>query len=171
MKNYIVAAAILMAAIACEKKSTEKINTATTPPDSVTVPESNEPMESSTRQTCYLSAVGKDSVFLSLDDNLGTITGKLRYKNHEKDSSYGDVSGSQNGDTIKLFYTFQSEGMTSNREIYFLKKDGKLLEGIGEQKTEGSEAVYSNPSAVKYENGHTLKATDCAGFEQKFVNK
>ncbi|WP_185146643.1 hypothetical protein [Chryseobacterium sp.] len=170
MKNYFVAAALLMTALACEKKSTEKINTATTPPDSVVVPETNEPLESSTRQSCYIGAVGKDSVFMSIDDNLGTITGKLRYKNFEKDSSFGDVAGSQNGDTLKLFYTFQSEGMTSNREIYFLRKDGNLLEGIGEQKTEGNDAVYINPSKLKFENGHTMRPTECEGFEKKFVN-
>ncbi len=168
MNNYILSAFIVLFAISCEKKSSEAVNTSTTPPDSVTVPETNERVESSSVQTCYMANTGKDSVFASLDDNLGTITGKMRYKNFEKDSSFGDVIGSKNGDTLKLNYTFQSEGMTSEREIYFLQKDGNLIEGIGDHKVEGNKDSYVNSSKLKYEGGHILKQADCKNFEKKF---
>ena len=170
MKNYILSAFIAIAALSCEKKSTEKVSSQTKAPDSVTVRESNEPVEPSTLQSCYFAANGKDSVFVSLDDNLGTITGKMRYKNFEKDSSSGDVMGTQNGDTIKLSYTFQAEGTTSEREIYFLKKDGGLIEGIGDHKTESNKDLYANPTQLKYE-GNTLKQIDCNDFEKKFIVK
>lgn len=170
MKNYILSAFIAIAALSCEKKSTETVSSQTTAPDSVTVPESNEPVEPSTLQSCYFAANGKDSVFVSLDDNLGTITGKMRYKNFEKDSSSGDVMGTQNGDTIKLSYTFQAEGTTSEREIYFLKKDGGLIEGIGDHKTESNKDLYANPAQLKYE-GNTLKQVDCNDFEKNFIVK
>lgn len=170
MKNYILSASIVITALSCEKKSTETVSSQTTAPDSVTVPESNEPVEPSTLQTCYFAANGKDSIFVSLDDNLGTITGKMRYKNFEKDSSFGDVMGTQNGDTIKLSYTFQAEGTTSDREIYFLKKDGGLIEGIGDHKTESNKDLYANPAQLKYE-GNTLKQVDCNDFEKNFIVK
>lgn len=167
MKNYILSAFIMITALSCEKKSSETVSSQTTAPDSVTVPESNEPIEPSTLQSCYFAANGKDSVFVSLDDNLGTITGKMRYKNFEKDSSSGDVMGTQNGDTIKLSYTFQAEGKTSEREIYFLKKNNELIEGIGDHKTEGNKDFYANPNQLKYQ-GNTLKQIDCNGFEKNF---
>ena len=170
MINYILSAFIAIAALSCEKKSTEKVSSQTKAPDSVTVRESNEPVEPSTLQSCYFAANGKDSVFVSLDDNLGTITGKMRYKNFEKDSSSGDVMGTQNGDTIKLSYTFQAEGTTSEREIYFLKKDGGLIEGIGDHKTESNKDLYANPTQLKYE-GNTLKQIDCNDFEKNFIVK
>ena len=170
MKNYILSAFIVITALSCEKKSTETVSSQTTAPDSVTVPESNEPVEPSTLQSCYFAANGKDSIFVSLDDNLGTITGKMRYNNFEKDSSFGDVMGTQNGDTIKLSYTFQAEGTTSEREIYFLKKDGGLIEGIGDHKTEGNKDLYANPTQLKYE-GNMLKQVDCNDFEKKFIVK
>jgi len=170
MKNYILSAFIAIAALSCEKKSTETVSSQTTAPDSITVPESNEPIEPSTLQTCYFAANAKDSIFVSLDDNLGTITGKMRYKNFEKDSSFGDVMGTQNGDTIKLSYTFQAEGTTSEREIYFLKKDGGLIEGIGDHKTESNKDLYANPTQLKYE-GNTLKQVDCNDFEKNFIVK
>lgn len=170
MKNFILSAFMVFTALSCEKKTTETVDVQTANADSVTIPESNEPIESSTLQTCYMEATGKDTLFITLDDNLGTITGKMRYKNFEKDSSFGDVMGTQNGDTLKLNYTFESEGTTSDREIYFLKKDGNLIEGIGEHKTEGNRDFYANTGQLKYE-GHTLKAADCTNFEKNFKIK
>ena len=170
MKNLILSALMILTAVSCEKKTTETVDMQTTTPDSITVPESNEPVESSTLQTCYMEVNGQDTLFVSLDDNLGTITGKMRYKNFEKDSSFGDVMGTQNGDTIKLNYTFEAEGTTSDREIYFLRKDGNLIEGIGEHKTEGNRDFYANPAQLKYE-GHTLKSVDCTDFEKNFKSK
>ena len=170
MKSYVLTACIALLAFSCEKKSTEIVNTDNSLNDTIVIPETNEPIESSTLQTCYMEAINKDSVFISLDDNLGTITGKLRYKNFEKDSSYGDLMGSQNGDTLKLMYTFESEGSTSEREIYFLRKDGNLLEATGEYKVDGIKSIYANPNALKYD-AHVLKQADCNNFEKNFKIK
>lgn len=170
MKKIILIPLVALAFTSCEKKSTETVNVDKSAADSVVVPESNEPMQSSTLQTCYLGVTGKDSVFVSLDDNLGTITGKMRYKNFEKDSSTGDLIGSKNGDTLKLTYTFQSEGTTSEREIYFLQKGENIMEGIGNQKTEGMKSTYENASKLKYE-GNNLKQVDCTDFDKKFTSK
>lgn len=168
MKKSILATLVLLAAFSCEKKETETLTK--TPPESVVIPETNEPIESSTLQTCYLGATGKDSVFVSLDDNLGTLTGKMRYKNFEKDSSHGDLMGTKNGDTLKLTYTFESEGTKSDREIYFLQKEGNIIEGIGAHKTEGIQDKYESTANLKYE-GHNLKQVDCTDFEKKFTSK
>lgn len=168
MKKIILSALAAIFVLSCEKKISETdVETST---DSVVIPETNEPLEPSTLQTCYVAVSGKDSVFVSLDDNLGTIIGKMRYKNFEKDSSFGDVSGTQNGDTLKLNYVFEAEGTTSDREIYFLRKDGNLIEAIGDHKTEGNKDFYANPSQLKYE-GHTLKPVNCTDFDKKFIIK
>lgn len=167
MKKYLLVAIASITIISCVKNSSEKINTKTSASDSEIVLENAEPIESSTLQNCYVGANGKDSVFITLDDNLGTITGKLRYKNFEKDSSDGEIMGTQNGDTLKLNYTFQSEGLTSEREIYFLKKKDQLIEGIGEHKTEGNKDIYSNPAKLTYDSS-ILQSVNCKDFEKKF---
>ena len=170
MKKLILSALIVSMTTSCDKKSTETIATSE-PLDSLSaLPETNEPIESSTLQTCYLQATGKDSVFVTLEDNLGTIIGKMRYKNFEKDSSSGDIVGSQNGDTLKLNYTFEAEGKTSEREIYFLRKGENIVEGIGDHTTVGAQSKYTNPSALKYE-GSTLKQVDCTDFDKKLKTK
>ena len=50
--------------------------------------------------------------------------------------------------------------MTSDREIYFLQKDGNLIEGIGDHKVEGNRDSYANPSKLKYE-GCLLYTSRC----------
>ena len=169
MKKFIISALVVLLALSCNKNSAET-TVHSTPMDSmVVVPETNEPIESSTLQTCYLEVSGKDSVFVSLEDNLGTIIGKMRYKNFEKDSSMGTVIGSQYGDTLKLTYTFEAEGTTSDRMIYFLRKGENLIEGIGEQKVDGNTSTYANDRQLKYE-GHTLKQVDCTDFDKNFTH-
>ena len=171
MKKITLSAIIMsLTFLSCEKKTTDLVTSDDSVDSMVVVPETNEPIESSTLQTCYMQATGKDSVFVTLEDNLGTIIGKMRYKNFEKDSSSGDLVGSQNGDTLKVNYTFQSEGKTSEREIYFLKKGENIIEGIGEQTTVGSKSKYANTAALKYE-GNTLEQVDCTDFDKKFTMK
>ncbi len=170
MKKILFIVLIISLAVSCDKNSTETSSTNQTIDSLVIIPESNEPIESSSLQTCYLEAINKDSVFITLEDNLGTITGKVRYKNFEKDSSSGDLIGNQNGDTLRLVYNFESEGVMSEREIYFLKKDGNLVEGIGEHKVEGIKSTYSNRSELKYD-GHVLKQVDCTDFEKNMKSK
>ena len=171
MKKILLSGIVLsLTFLSCEKKSSELVPNSESIDSMTVIPESNEPIESSTLQTCYMETTGKDSVFVSLEDNLGTIIGKMRYKNFEKDSSIGDVVGSQNGDTLKLNYTFQAEGKTSEREIYFLKNGENIIEGIGEQKVEGNKSNYANPAKLKYE-GNTLKQVDCTDFDKNFKEK
>ncbi|KIA90394.1 hypothetical protein [Kaistella jeonii] len=170
MKKYLLTTCAFIFILSCEKKISENINIKNTNDSVVVVPENSEPIESSTQQTCYLGVTGKDSVFISLDDNLGTITGKMRYKNAEKDSSFGDIVGTQNGDTLKLNYTFQSEGTMSEREIYFLKKKDQLTEGIGDHKIEGKKDFYENTSKLKFD-GSSLKQVDCKDFDKKVTVK
>ncbi|ASW73464.1 hypothetical protein IQ37_15480 [Chryseobacterium piperi] len=111
---------------------------------------------------CYLGVIGKDSVFASIDDNLGTISGKLVYKNNEKDSSKGDVTGFKSGDTLKLTYEFQSEGTKSKRDIFFIQKDNTLIEGIGDHKEENGQSKYANEKKITYKDGPKMETADCA---------
>ncbi|MCW3162345.1 hypothetical protein [Chryseobacterium oryctis] len=109
---------------------------------------------------CYIGVIGKDTVFVSIDDNLGTITGKMATKNNEKDSNKGDLSGFKAGDTLKLTYEFSSEGKKDNKnDIYFLQTKDGLNEGIGEKDAETGK--YVNEKNIKYSGGRNLKNVDC----------
>lgn len=171
MKKLILSGIVIsLTFLSCEKKTPDLVTSTDSLDSMAVISETNEPIEPSTLQTCYMQATGKDSIFVTLEDNLGTIIGKIHYKNFEKDSSIGDVVGSQNGDTLKLNYTFEAEGETSEREIYFLRKGENIIEGIGEQKAEGTQSKYTNTAALKYE-GNTLKQVDCTDFDKKLSVK
>ena len=165
MKKILLIATFASLILSCEKKNNQDANLQSDLDSTAT--ENTEDFSAEPILTnCYAAISDKDSVFLSYEDNLGTITGKLHYKNHEKDSSKGELSGLINGDTLKVTYTFQSEGTTSNREIWFLKKDNELHEGIGKYDEKGE--FYADAKTVKFEDGHTLKSSDCKEIEKNF---
>nr|WP_315028406.1 hypothetical protein [uncultured Chryseobacterium sp.] len=158
MKKLILLGAISVVMINCNKKTetpAPKVEA-----DTIAV---EEPVVDTLgpKSFCYVGVTGKDSVFASIDDNLGTIIGKLSYKNSEKDSSKGDVTGFKSGDTLKLTYEFTSEGKKSKRDIYFLQKDNTLMEGIGDHKEEDGISKYANDKKVSYKDGQRLIAADC----------
>jgi hypothetical protein len=103
-------------------------------------------------ENCYLNAIGKDSAALHIVDNLGTFTGKMAVKNNEKDSSFRDLSGFKNEDTLKLSYTITIEGISSENPIYFLQKDGELIEGIGD---------YNNLKGLNFDSKNSYKKVTC----------
>ncbi len=163
MKKLLSTAILACVIMSCDKKETPKNNTVKT--DSTET--SAQPIDTlGTKNFCYMKVVGKDTIVVNLDDNLGTITGKLMYKNHEKDSSKGDVSGFRSGDTLKLTYEFASEGTTSKRDIFFLQKDNSLFEGIGDQKDNGGQMVYANEKKISYPKDQKMESADCTKVSQ-----
>ncbi|QFG53125.1 hypothetical protein [Chryseobacterium sp.] len=162
MKKSILVLGMIAVTMSCGKKTENTINDVSNR-DSLAVNESDIQIDA-IPENCYMEATGKDSLFVRLSDNLGTVTGKMHYKNFEKDSSFGDLVGMADGDTLKLEYTFQAEGTTSTREIWFLRKDGSLIEGIGDYNETGEQ--YKDTKLLKFTGGHTLKAADCKGFDK-----
>ncbi|MBW7674564.1 hypothetical protein [Chryseobacterium chendengshani] len=160
MKKYIFLSSLSIFLLNCNKKT--ETTTPVTNSDSLTDTTEKVIDTLGTKSSCYLGVTGKDSVFVSIDDNLGTVTGKMRYKNSEKDSSTGELTGFKSGDTLKLTYEFASEGTTSKRDIFFVQKDGNLLEGIGNQKDDNGQMKYADETKVAYKEDQKLKTTDCA---------
>lgn len=159
MKKYIVISAFSVLLMDCTKKN-ETVKPVTTT-DSVETPAEPVVDTLGAKTFCYVGVTGKDSVFVSLDDNLGTFSGKMAYKNSEKDSSKGELSGFKSGDTLKLTYEFASEGTTSKRDIFFIQKGNTLTEGIGNQKDENGTMRYADEKKISYKEGQKLESADC----------
>lgn len=160
MKKYIFLGSLSLLLMNCNKKV--EANKTVTDSDSLTDTTSTVVDTLGSKSFCYLGVTGKDSVFVTIDDNLGTLTGKMTYKNSEKDSSKGDLAGFKSGDTLKLTYEFASEGTTSKRDIFFIQKGTTLLEGIGNQKDESGEMKYADEKKVSYKDGQKFETADCA---------
>ncbi len=110
---------------------------------------------------CYAGVTGKDSVFLKLNKNNNNVSGNLEYKRFEKDQNKGTIEGMMRGDTLLANYTFMSEGVTSVREVIFLKKGNTLVEGFGEVEEKSGKMVFKNTGAIKFDESVLLKETDC----------
>lgn len=138
---------LFAAVISCNKKENEKSKKPAVPDSLISYNETKFKIDK-IPENCYLMVTGKDSTAIQLVDNLGTINGKMAVKNFEKDSSTGDLAGFKNEDTLKLVYTFKSEGVTSENDVYFLLKNNELVLGIGD---------YKNPRTLKYDSKNSYK--------------
>lgn len=118
--------------------------------------------------TCYLSAANKDSISLTLNYAASEITGELNILPFEKDSRRGTLkNGKMQGDTLFAIYDSQQEGMRSECEIAFLKKDATYIlsndiysETNYVYNADYTKGNFKDKSAIKFD-GETLGAIDC----------
>ena len=163
-KSLLMLSSTLLIVCSCEKNDGKQTNVENRKPDTLAIAdyEANRISDKENVENCYMNVIGKDSMFMSYKVSNGNVSGKLKYKNFEKDSNVGDITGKVAGDTLKVIYKFNSEGSTSEREIYFLQDSGVLLEGIGSYADSNtSKIVYESPKAVNYTKGQRLAPADC----------
>lgn len=168
MKNLILILSGIILLNSCEKNDGKQTHVENRKPDTLATPNQEKNIISKTENTdyCYLNVLAKDSMFLTYKITNGVVNGKLKYKNFEKDSSSGDITGTISADTLKVNYKFVSEGVTSEREIYFLQDSGVLLEGIGNYTdNNSSKLVYQSSKAINYTNGRRLNPVDCKSIK------
>lgn len=110
---------------------------------------------------CYEMTMKKDSAFMRLNLQDSIVSGTLNFIFFEKDRNLGTFKGVLRGDRILADYTFQSEGVTSVREIVFKIKDTTLLHGFGELKEEGGKLVFENVDDVQYQQANPFIKVAC----------
>ena len=168
-KAFLILSGTILLVSSCEKNIEKQANVENRKPDTLAV--SEDPNQISQKENvdyCYMNVVGKDSMFISYKISNGNVSGKLKYKNFEKDSNSGDITGKVAGDTLRVNYKFSSEGSVSEREIYFLQDSGVLLEGIGDYADPAAaKLVYSSPQAINYTKGQRLNPADCKMIASK----
>jgi hypothetical protein len=99
-------------------------------------------------------------VFLSIFSQSKVITGSLVYNYYEKDKNSGTIKGNMYGDTLIADYIFNSEGITSTREVAFLKQQSAFIEGYGDMQEEGDKMVFKNRSNLSF-SGKPLRMVNC----------
>lgn len=77
---------------------------------------------------CYAFMNNNDSILMHLQFNGKEVTGSLLYNFYEKDGNDGSLLGEVHGDTIFAMYSFESEGVTSSREVAYLKRGNDYVE-------------------------------------------
>ena len=117
---------------------------------------------------CYWKVLKRDTFALQLTQNGNDITGKLSFDNYEKDASSGFVRGTADGDIMKLWYNFASEGMNSVMEIYFKKDGERLLRGTGPVDVSGDTSYYTDHASIQYLENQSFEKLVCEELPAKY---
>lgn len=110
---------------------------------------------------CYINTKNKDSMLVNLTIKNNILTGDMNYQIAGKDKNKGTLQGEIRGDTIFADYTFMSEGKESVRQVAYLKKDNKLLEGYGDVEDKGGKMVFKNTGSLQFGKGVVLQKINC----------
>ena len=110
---------------------------------------------------CYEMVMKQDSAMLFLDVIDSTVNGNLVYDWAEKDRNSGSIKGVIRKDMIHADYVFQSEGVTSVREVVFKIQDTMLLQGFGDLKEVNGKVVFTDPDRLQFNTDHPFIKIAC----------
>lgn len=118
------------------------------------------------KNNCFIAVDGKDTANLKIKtlDN-GKVTGALVINYLDKGKNDGLLEGKFSGDTLFADYTFKI-GKT-NPTVYknplaFLKKDGKMILGVGQIETNLGKSYFVKGKPISFEKGRfTFSPQDC----------
>lgn len=115
---------------------------------------------------CFIAIDGVDTGKMQLETTAkGKVTGKLVIDYLDKGDSDGELLGKFKGDTLFIDYTFKVG--TTNKTIYknplaFLRRDGKLIMGVGQIETFLGKSSFVKGKAINFERGRfTFSPDDC----------
>ena len=100
---------------------------------------------------CYLMTHQKDTAILIIKNvHNNVVFGALQYKWFEKDHSDGFINGVLRDNLIIANYNFQSEGVSSVREVVFSIKNDSLFEGYGKVVVQNDTARFVNTRQLTF---------------------
>lgn len=113
---------------------------------------------------CYIAHLAKDRYTLEITSQIkSAVMANITYENYEKDSSDGTFVGNYTSGILSGMYTFTSEGVNSQRELFF-KRDGQdFLAGFGPVTTSGDTEKFTLPLQLSWDkNSRYVKSNDCS---------
>ncbi|URC10879.1 hypothetical protein [Flavobacterium sp. B183] len=157
MKKVIVISMIMLTVFISCKKTTD-----TDPVQIVPSPPKEAEIVEPAGDQCYASRTRNSVTEMSLNVNSHQeVNGKLSYNISGKDKNEGALIGNMKGDTLIADYTFISEGVTSVREVAFLKKDGAFIEGYGDVIEANGKFSFKDKKQLKFDQKNVLTKVDC----------
>ncbi len=151
MKTLTGLLAVVLMLISCKKEQEV----------SVDAEASNFPAIAQPEFECFEFTTDRDTVTLKISHHGGEVGGDLVYDWFERDGNIGSISGGFSGDTLMADYTFQSEGMTSVREIVFVRKGNTMIQGNGDMEEKNGIVVFKDKSKLSFDNSIVLTQAEC----------
>ncbi|MBP2284557.1 hypothetical protein H4V97_002875 [Flavobacterium sp. CG_23.5] len=155
MKKVLVLSLVLMSILVSCKKEKE-VEVVPVAPEKIAV-------EESISEECYSGTIKKDTISMNLIVKGNQVTsGKLSYNFYEKDKNEGTLVGEIKGDTLLADYTFMSEGVSSVRQVVFLKKGNTYVEGFGDVVDDNKGKVaFKDRKQLKFDGKTVLSKVEC----------
>lgn len=150
----------ILFAVSCNSQSDKQNSSGENNTDSNAVTENNDATAPNI-SGCYAYSIKKDSALLKLNISGTNVTGELSYHLYEKDNNSGTINGSLHDSLIIADYTFQSEGMTSVRQVVFKMNNDTLVEGYGDIMMKGDTAHFKDIALLKFQNDRPFLKTNC----------
>lgn len=155
MKKIIVIPLLIVILSACKGNNNKEIENIDTNNKIQSIKKHNTKLESG----CYNYNKNGNVIELKITVNNNKVNGKLDISYDQKDKNQGELKGELKGDTLIGTYTFLSEGLKSTRDIAFLVKGAKLIEGSGELNETGTK--FKNSSNLQFISNMPLTKIDC----------
>lgn len=99
---------------------------------------------------CYEMTMKRDTAFLSLQVQDTVVSGKLRFHWYARDGNVGTIKGVLRDSLIVADYTFESEGLTSVREVIFKIEGPVLQQAVGELEERDGKIVFRDHAQLQY---------------------
>lgn len=110
---------------------------------------------------CFEMVFKRDSATLRLTVQDTTVSGLLVYKWHERDGNTGTIAGVIRDSLIWANYTFQSEGLTSIREVVFKIRDTTLVPAYGELSEVNGRLIFTDRNNLHFTDDHPFVKVPC----------
>jgi len=128
-------------------------------------PDETKTVVDSSAMECYeaIDDLDTGSLKLLVDAN-GQVTGPLIINYLDQGDSNGQIVGSFRGDTLFAHYTFKvgNNKTTYKNPLAFLKKDGKLILGVGQIETYLGASSFVKGKPINFERGRfTFAPVEC----------
>jgi hypothetical protein len=108
-------------------------------------------------KSCYSFISDRDTIRLIVTVRDNSVEGSLDFNFYEKDKSTGTIAGEMTGDTLFANYQFSSEGVSSSRDVAFLRDGNSFIMGTGEVQSSGGKEVFKDRKTIQFDSGVVLK--------------
>jgi len=110
---------------------------------------------------CYEMIMKRDTATLSLQIQDTTIAGDLNFRWAEKDHNKGTIKGSIRDSLLVADYTFESEGLTSVREVVFKLQGDTIFQGFGELIEQNGKVIFKQRDQLQFNTAFPFIKVDC----------
>ncbi len=155
MKKLVLLTFAIVSMVAC-KENTKTENQSIIKDENMVEKSSEKPI---LETGCYEYNSDGNKIKMKITEASENVSGDLNIAYYEKDANQGKFFGKLNGDKLIGNYTFNSEGKESSREMAFLVKDNKLIEGFGDLNEDGTK--FKDVKTLKYNATMPLTKVDC----------